>query len=212
LRDDPIRLDPAVRWLLGMVDSARTVTGLLRSWRDGDRAAADALMPLVYQELHRLAAECLRGERPGHTFRPTDLVSEAYLRLSATAQPDWNDRLHFFAIAARNMRQILVDHARQRLADKRGSGERPITFEDDVVSSSKPDELVALDAALEALAAFDERKARVIELHYFGGLTRDEIGELLEVHANTVSRDLKLGQAWIHRRLQGADPNEQPEP
>jgi RNA polymerase sigma-70 factor (ECF subfamily) len=189
-----------------MGDDARTVTRLLRSWRDGDRAAADAVMPLIYQELRRLAADCLRGERPGHTFRPTDLVNEAYLRLSAAAQPEWNDRLHFFAIAARNMRQILVDHARQRLAHKRGAGERAIELDDDIAGMQRPEELVALDAALDALAALDERKARVIELHYFGGLTREEIGELLEVHPNTVSRDLRLGQAWIHRQLREADP------
>jgi RNA polymerase sigma factor (TIGR02999 family) len=162
-------------------------------------------MRLIYDELRRIAARCLRGERPGHTFRPTDLVSEAYLRLSSAEQPDWNDRVHFFAIAARNMRQILVDHARERNAHKRGAGERPITFEDDLVTPDHPDELIALDAALADLAHLDERKARVIELHFFGGLTREEIAGLLAVHPNTVSRDLRLGKAWIYRELRGTD-------
>jgi RNA polymerase sigma-70 factor, ECF subfamily len=183
------------------VADPHTVTRLLRDWRGGNADAVDELMPLVYDELRRIAGECLRGERPGHTFRPTDLVSEAYLRLSAAAQPEWNDRVHFFAIAARNMRQILVDHARARLADKRGAGQVPVTLEEGLVALDRPDELIALDAALDELAKLDERKARVIELHYFAGLTREEIGGLLAVHPNTVSRDLRLGQAWIHRAL-----------
>jgi len=183
------------------VGEARTVTALLRDWRDGDPAAADELLPLIYAELHRLAARHLRGERPGHTLRPTDLVSEAYLRLSGGAQPEWNDRVHFFAIAARTMRQILVDHARRRRADKRGGGERPITLDEAVADAGRPGDLLALDEALVELARFDERKARVIELHYFGGLTQDEVAEVLGVHVNTVARDLRLAEAWIHRHL-----------
>jgi RNA polymerase sigma factor (TIGR02999 family) len=157
-------------------------------------------MPLVYDELHRLADIHLRGERAGHTFRPTDLVSEAYLRLSKGTPPEWNDRIHFFAVAARNMRQILVDHARKRMARKRAAGE-PVTLEPDTIGTERAQDLVALEDALLALTAIDERKGRVIELHYFGGLTHEEIATLLEVHANTVARDLRLAEAWLHRQI-----------
>jgi RNA polymerase sigma factor (TIGR02999 family) len=174
---------------------------LLRDWRAGNEAALEELMPLVYGELHKLAASYMRGERPGHTLRPTDLVGEAYLRLAEGSKPELNDRVHFFAIAARTMRQILVDHARKRGASKRGSGDRPVTLDEAVVGGERPDELLALDEALEALSKFDERKARVVELHYFGGLTQNEIAEALAVHVNTVARDLKLAEAWIHRHL-----------
>jgi RNA polymerase sigma factor (TIGR02999 family) len=184
------------------VDGAqRTVTMLLRDWRAGDRAAFDALMPLVYDELHRLASHYLRGERAGHTFRPTDLVSEAYLRLAGAAQPELNDRVHFFAIAARSMRQILVDHARKRCADKRGSGDKPVTLDESLPIPDRPEELLALDEALEELAKLDDKKARVVELHYFGGMTQDEVAKALEVHVNTVQRHLRFAEAWLHRRL-----------
>ncbi len=181
--------------------AARTVTILLRDWRAGDRAARDALIPLVYAELHRLAAAYLRGERPGHTFRPTDLVSEAYLRLAEGAQPDWDGRVHFFAIAARTMRQILVDHARKRDAGKRGGGERPSTLDEGAIALDRPTRMIALDEALAELEKLDERKARVVELHYFGGLTQDEIARAIDVHVNTVARDLRLAEAWIRRHM-----------
>ena len=177
------------------------MTLLLRDWRSGDRAALDELMPLIYGELHKLAASYLRSERPGHTLRSTDLISEAYLRLLGGAPPELSDRTHFFGIAARTMRQILVDHARKRSAGKRGAGERPITLDDQVALASRPDQLVALDAALEAFEAVDERKARVVELHYFGGMTQEEIATLLAIHINTVARDLRLAEAWLNRRL-----------
>jgi RNA polymerase sigma-70 factor, ECF subfamily len=183
---------------------ARTVTLLLRDWRAGDRGALDDLLPMVYAELHKLAAGYLRGERPGHTFRPTDLVSEAYLRLADGAAPESNDRVHFFAIAARTMRQILVDHARRRKAGKRGDGQAPVTFDDDVVGAGASADVLALDEALAALEAQDERKARVVELHYFGGMTQEEIALALDVHVNTIARDLVFARAWIHRRLTGA--------
>jgi RNA polymerase sigma factor (TIGR02999 family) len=182
-------------------EGARTVTLLLRDWRAGDRGALDELMPIIYGELHRLAAGYLRGERVGHTFRPTDLVSEAYLRLADGGQPEWNDRVHFFAIAARTMRQILVDHARRRNAAKRGDGDRAATLDENIVAPDRPDDLLALDAALAALEAVDERKARVVELHYFGGLTHDEVAEALGVHVNTVGRDLRFAEAWIQRHM-----------
>jgi RNA polymerase sigma factor (TIGR02999 family) len=184
-----------------MVASARPVTVLLRAWRDGDEAALDQLMPLVYDELYRLADRQLRGERAGHTFRPTDLVSEAYLRLSAGAPPEWNDRAHFFALAARKMRQILIDHARRNAANKRGSTPRKVTLDDNLPAAGGADDLLALDEALEALAKFDDRKSRAVELHYFGGLTHHEIASVLEIHVNTVARDLRLAEAWLHRHL-----------
>lgn len=177
------------------------VTELLHRWRGGDQGAFDSLMELVYAELHRLAVAHLKKERPGHTLQPTDLVSEAYLRLSRGAPPEWSDRAHFFAVAARNMRQILVDHARKRGAEKRGDGEKPITLDEELVGRGRPEELLALDAALSKLAALDERKAKVIELHYFGGMTRDEIGHVLGLHGNTIASDLRMAEAWIHRYL-----------
>jgi RNA polymerase sigma factor (TIGR02999 family) len=186
-----------------MGDRARTVTLLLRDWRGGDRAALDELMPIIYAELHRLAAGYLRGERVGHTFRPTELVSEAYLRLADGGQPEWNDRAHFFAIAARTMRQILVDHARKRNAAKRGDGERPVTLDEGLIAVDRPEAMIALDEALVALEKFDDRKARAVELHYFGGLTHEEVAQALEVHVNTVARDLRLAEAWIHRHVRG---------
>jgi RNA polymerase sigma-70 factor (ECF subfamily) len=187
----------------GSIGSMGDVTSLLRDWQRGDRSALDELMPLIYDELHRLASHYLRGERPGHTFRPTDLVSEAYLRLALSDhQTAWSDRVHFFAIAARSMRQILVDHARKKTAGKRGAGERPVTLDEGLVGSDRHDELVAVDEALEALSKEDERKARVVELHYFGGLTHDECATVLGVHVNTIGRDLRFAEAWIQRHLQ----------
>lgn len=177
---------------------------LLRDWRNGDHGALDELMPRVYAELHRLAVGYMRGERAGHTLRATDLVGEAYLRLADAGPSDWNDRVHFFAIAARTMRQILVDHARKRDAAKRGGGNRPVTFDEGLVAGDRPTELIALDDALEALAKFDERKARVLELHYFGGLKQDEVAEAIGVHVNTVARDLRLAEAWIHQHLRAS--------
>jgi RNA polymerase sigma factor (TIGR02999 family) len=179
----------------------RTVTRLLRDWRGGDTRAMDELMPIVYAELHRVAAAYMRNERADHTFRPTDLVGEAYVRL-AQGESDFNDRIHFFAAAAKTMRQILVDHARRRARDKRGGGERPIELDEGRVASGRPADLVALDDALSALAGVDERKARIVELHYFAGLTQEEIGLALEVHVNTVARDLRLAVAWIQTQLQ----------
>ncbi len=184
-----------------MPEPAQTVTLLLRAWRAGDRAALDALIPLVYTQLHELAAGFLRGERPGHTFRATDLVSEAYLRLGGVATDQWTDRVHFFSIAARTMRQVLVDHARRRTAAKRGGGNRPVTLDEATVMAAPPAELLALNAALDALAAQDERKARVVELHYFGGLSQPEIAAALDIHVNTVARDLRFAQAWLQRAM-----------
>jgi RNA polymerase sigma factor (TIGR02999 family) len=190
---------------IGDVSGLEDLTSLLRAWQRGDRAAFDEIVPVIYDELRRLAAFHLRGERPGHTFAPTDLISEAYLRLAGGAQLEFKDRAHFFAIASRSMRQILVDHARKRCADKRGAGERPAEFDETRVAIDRPWELVALDEALDELTKFDERKARITELHYFGGLTQEEIAEFCDVHVNTVARDLRLAEAWLRSRLR-ADP------
>lgn len=174
---------------------------LLRAWRDGDRAALDALIPVVYAHLHQLADAVLRGERVGHTLCATDLVSEAYLRLGGVATDGWSDRVHFFAIVARTMRQVLVDHARRRNAAKRGGGNRPVTLDEAGAVPGGADELLALDLALDALARHDDRKARIVELHYFGGLTHAEIATALEIHVNTVARDLRFAQAWLQRAM-----------
>jgi RNA polymerase sigma-70 factor, ECF subfamily len=174
----------------------RTVTLLLQQdWRSGDAAALDELIPVVYEELHRIATGYLSRERPGQTLRPTDLVSEAYLRLASGSQPNLENRVHFFGIAARTMRQILVDHARKRDAGKRGGGERP-GLDDQVAAVERLAELLALDAALEELAAFDARKARIVELLYFGGLTQDEIAQVENLtettHEDQESRGLAV--------------------
>jgi RNA polymerase sigma factor (TIGR02999 family) len=182
-------------------EPARHLTGLLRAWQQGDRAAFDQIAPLIYDELHRLAAFHLRGERPGYTFGPTDLISEAYLRLAGGAQLQLHDRAHFFAIASRNMRQILVDRARKRCAEKRGAGHQPVVFDETLVPTDRPYELVALDEALDELAQLDARKARITELHYFGGLTQEEIAAVCDLHVNTVSKDLRLSEAWLRNRL-----------
>lgn len=180
----------------------KDITTLLHAWsRRGDHAAFDKLWPLIYDELERRAAVLLRQERPGQTLAPPDLIHEVYLRLGSGLQLEFTDRSHFFAIAARCMRQILVDRARRRLAGKRGAGDRPIAFDDIRIAIDLDWDLVALDEALEQLARYDERKARVIELHFYGGLTHAEIAAVCDVHVNTVGRDLQFSIAWLHRRL-----------
>lgn len=182
-------------------ESRDDVTRLLHRWGDGDAAALEELTPLLYRELQRLAGGYLRGERADHTLAPTALVHEAYLRLVDDQGQAWSGRSHFLAIAARHMRQILVDHARRRNAAKRGDGVRAITLDEALVVLQRPDELLALDHALESLAAVDPRKAQIVEMHYFGGLTQDEIAGLIGVHTNTVLRDLRLARAWLHAEL-----------
>jgi len=181
--------------------SAQDVTRLLRRWSEGDTSALDALTPIVYQHLRRIAAAVMRRERDGHTLQPTALIGEAYLRLLGGARPEWKDRVHFFAIAARLMRQILVHHARHRNARKRGGGEWPILVTQELAGPERPPDVVALDEALVALARFDARKAQAIELHYFGGLSQEEIATVLGVHVNTVGRELRLGRAWLEQQL-----------
>ena len=194
--------DPGL--LFGMVGGDVPITVLLQAWAQGDRDAFDRLTPLIYGELQRLAGAYLRRERPDHTLSPTDLVSEAFLRLVRGEHPAYDHRVQFFAVAARHMRRILVDHARRRTADKRGGGDRPVTLEEGLIAGGRPEELVALDDALEALTAVDERKARAVELHYFGGMSHKEVAAALSVHENTVARDLRLAQAWLHRHMMEA--------
>jgi RNA polymerase sigma factor (TIGR02999 family) len=177
------------------------ITRLLGEWSRGEGDALERLTPQVYDELHRLAEGYMRRERAGHTFSATALVSEAFLRLTAGEQPSFNDRVHFLALAARNMRRILVDHARRRTANKRGKAKKPVTFDEGLVSDERPEELCALDDALEALEAVDSRKARVVLYHYFGGMSQKEIAAALEIHENTVARDLRMAQAWIGRHI-----------
>lgn len=187
-----------------MVEETRsqTVTRLLGEWRGGDRNALDSLTPIVYQELRRLAGSYMRAERPGHSLQPTALIHEAYLRLVAEATPQFNGRSHFFGVAAQIMRQILIDFARSRAAQKRGGGAEHVgLLEHDAIRLDRTDELLAIHAALDKLALQDARKARVIELKYFGGLSREEIAEALELTLATVKRDLALGEAFLRREL-----------
>lgn len=183
-----------------MTDTA-TVTRLLLAWCDGDVSAHDQLIPHVYDELHRIAQRHMRSEQTGHTFQTTALIHEAFIRM-VDIEAHWNGRAHFLAVAARVMRQILVDHARARGRQKRGGGQIAVTFDEALVISSEPDsQLIEMDDALTRLEAIDARKARAIELHYFGGLTYDEVATVLDVSAATVDRDLRMAKAWLYREL-----------
>ena len=181
---------------------ASQVTQLLKGWRNGDAKALDALLPLVYKELRRLARHQLRNERPGHTLQSADLVHEAYLRLVGVNLPQWESRSHFFAIAAQLMRQILVDYARRHGAAKRGGSVCKLSVDDATIAPLVKDvDVVALDDALQALAKFDQRQSRVVELRYFGGLSLGEISEALEIAPATVQRDWTTARAWLHREI-----------
>jgi RNA polymerase sigma factor (TIGR02999 family) len=178
------------------------VTQLLQAWGEGDQSALDQLMPVVYDELHRLARHYLRGERADHSLQTTALVNEAYLRLVNVQNVQWQDRAHFFAISSRLIRQILVDRARRRGYQKRGGGRKHVELEESaVVDPVRDGELLALDEALEALAEFDERKSQVVELRFFGGLTLEEAAAVLEVSPDTVRRDWRLAKSWLRKRL-----------
>ncbi len=175
------------------------VTELLQAWSHGEAAALDKLLPLVYGDLRRRARRYMARERPGHSLETTDLIHEAYLRLVASKPVDWRSRAHFFALSARLMRQILVDHARSRGYGKRGGGRRQVTFDEALVCGELDWDLVELDEALSALAAMDARKGRVVELRFFGGLSALETAEVLEVSAQTVLRDWRLSKVWLLR-------------
>ena len=178
------------------------VTGLLVAWGHGDAVALEHLIPVVQSELHRIAERCMRQERGGHTLQATALVNEAYLRLVDVQRIDWQDRMHFLAISARVMRRILVDHARARNYQKRGGGAIRVTLNEELAGlHERGHDLVALDDALDALAATDERKSRVVELRFFGGLSVEETASVLKVSAETVMRDWRLAKAWLFREL-----------
>ena len=180
------------------------ITQLLVEWRNGDADAAEKLIPLVQPVLQQLAHRYMSRERPGHTLQTTILVNDAYLQLADQTAPQWQNRAHFFAVAAQLMRRIMVDHARQRQALKRGGGAMKVTLDESAHAvESRAVELLALDEALEKLAAFDKRKADVVEMRYFGGLTMEEIADVLKVHVNTVSREWSAARAWLFATLKG---------
>jgi RNA polymerase sigma-70 factor, ECF subfamily len=181
---------------------AGSVTQLLEQLRAGDERAESRLMQAVYPELRRIAARHLRSERPGHTLQATALVNEVYLRLVGQMDKDWKNRSHFFAVAAGVIRRILVDHARHRKAQKRDGAMQRIELTDGIaISEDRLEEILAIDAALERLAAWDPRQCRVVELRFFAGLTDEEVAEALGVSARTVKRDWKVARAWLHGEL-----------
>jgi RNA polymerase sigma factor (TIGR02999 family) len=181
----------------------KPVTQLLLDWSRGNKAALDQLMPIVYQELRQLAKSYLKRERPDHTLQPTALIHEAYLRLIEQDMPDWQSRTHFFGVAARLMRQVLVDHARSYCAAKRGGSRQKLSLDEAVVFSyHQADQLIALDTALDKLAAFDERKCRIIEMRAFAGMSVEETAAALGISAPTVKRELRLAKAWLLRELE----------
>lgn len=178
------------------------VTRLLMDWSRGDAEALDQLLPLVYQELRKLAAALLRSERSDHTLQPTALIHEAYLRLVDQEMPSWENRAHFFGVAARLMRQILVDHARRRVAARRGGAARKVSLDDArIFTEDQTHELLALDNALRKLEEFDERKCRIIEMRSFGGMSVEETAAAIGVSVPTIKREIKLGKAWLLREL-----------
>ena len=179
-------------------DPQHDVTRLLIQWKGGDQAALEALMPMVETELRNLAARYMRKERTGHTLQPTALVNEAWMRLAQENDRQFEGRSHFVAIAAHYMRQILVDHARKKNARKRGAGAQQVAIEDAAIfAPERSRDLIALDDGLQELAKLNERQAKVIELHFFGGLTGEEIATFLAVARNTVVRDLRIAQIWL---------------
>jgi RNA polymerase sigma factor (TIGR02999 family) len=184
-----------------MAPDQQAVTRLLKQWGEGDKQALDQLMPLVYDQLRSLAGRCLASGRPEHTLRATALVNEAYVRL-VHSDLTFNDRVHFFAVAARLLRHILVDHARGLNRQKRGAGAEKLTLDEAVlVSPETPSGILDLDEALSRLADLDKRKAEVIELLFFGGLTYDEVAAALQISAATVHRELRMAKAWLHKEL-----------
>jgi len=182
--------------------SQQEVTQLLGDWSGGDEGALEKLIPLVQPELHRLAHYYMSRERAGHTLQTTALLNEAYLQLTDKTQRPWQNRTHFMAVAAQLMRRIMVDHARARRALKRGAGAIRVTLDETaLVTEERAEELLALDEALEKLAEFDRRRCEIVEMRYFGGLTVEEIADVLKVHPNTVMRDWRAAKAWLYAEL-----------
>jgi RNA polymerase sigma factor (TIGR02999 family) len=184
-----------------MDDQKGDVTKLLRQLRSGDRESAERLIAAVYGELRQVAARAMRQERPGHTLQPTALVNEAFLRLAGQSGVEWQDRAHFFGVAARVMREILVDYARKHSAAKRGGGQR-ITLDDTLlISHDRLDEVVACDQVLGRLEAMDPRQGRIVELRFFAGLSVEEVAEVMQISTPTVKREWASAKAWLHREL-----------
>lgn len=178
------------------------ITALLVDWSKGDEVALEQLMPLVYEELRRMARSYMRREPSGHTFQTTELIHETYLKLAKLDERNWQNRAHFFGVAAKAMRHILVDYARSKRSQKRGGWQDRVTFGDAMaVSNDRSNEIVALDDALNSLAVLDVRKGRVVELKYFGGLTHEEIAEVLKISTETVKRDWRFSRTWLLREL-----------
>jgi RNA polymerase sigma-70 factor (ECF subfamily) len=189
--------------------SSSEITGLLIAWREGDRAALERLTPLLYRELHRLAHRYMRGENRGHTLQTSALVNEAFVRLIENPRIDWQGRAHFFGLAARIMRNILLDHARRRGRAKRGGGAYHISFDEAViVSESRTAELIALDDALKDLASLDPRKSRLVELRFFGGLNNEEVSEVMGLSLRTVEREWRKAKIWLHHAISKSEGDE----
>lgn len=191
-----------------MAPASAEITGLLKAWGAGDRTALDRLMPVIYAKIHQLAHRYMQRERQGHSMQTTALINEAYLRLVNVGDVHWSDRAHFFAVSAQLMRRILVDAARTRAAHKRGGQARKVEHSSAVnldeiadVASQRGEELIAVDDALAALAQFDARKAQIVELRFFGGLSVEEAAQVLGVSPQTVMRDWKLARVWLMREL-----------
>jgi len=189
-------------------DLPKPVTELLMNWSKGDLEAREALMPLVYDELRRLAASYLRRERPDHTLQPTALVNEAYLRLVEEKSVNWQSKSHFFGVSAKLMRRILVDHARSHLAEKRGSGLPKVGLTEAIaMSKEQPADLLALDESLTRLAELDPQQSRIVELRVFSGLTVEEVAQALSISPATVKRDWAVAKAWLLREVHKAEPS-----
>ena len=188
-----------------MASSSDGITGWLARWNDGDETAFEKLVPLVYQELHRLASRYMRGERSGHLLQTTALVNEAYLRLYETDRIHWQDRNHFYAVAARAMRRVLVDFARARKQHKRNGGHQVSLDEALTIGSDRSADIVALDDALTTLAKLHQRQSQIVELRFFGGLTEPDIARVLGVSPRTVSSEWRLARSWLLRELNGND-------
>jgi RNA polymerase sigma factor (TIGR02999 family) len=189
-------------------DSAGEVSRLLRAWSEGDQGALEGLMPIVYDELRRLARHYIQGERPGHSLQATALVNEAYTRLVDYKRMQWQNRAHFYAVSAQLMRRILVEHAR-RHNQKRGGGLQHVSLEETaVVREDQGADLVALDDAMNALSQLDPRKVQIVEMRFFGGLSVEETAEVLKISPITVKRDWRAAKAWLYRELSGDDAHE----
>lgn len=186
--------------------SPEHITELLQAVGNGDQEALDKLLPVVYNELRRLANHHMRGEQPDHTLQPTALVHEAYIRLVDWQNVQWQNRAHFFGVASQLMRRILVDHARQSGAAKRGGGERNLTLDESMAWGEQREvNLLALDEALTRLAVIDPQKSRIVELRFFGGLSTEETAEVLELTTGTVRRQWRTAKAWLHREITGSN-------